>query len=487
MFRVLVRILKILGLMTLGAIVAVLGVYILTAQGMPDLQPWHAGRFSGDVAAELDDMRGATLATLMAREDKIFTLLDEGVRRLGPRGERARWSRYNPEGIANPLGFDVNWNRTRELSVENPRGAALLVHGLSDSPYSTRALALQLHAMGYHTLAMRMPGHGTVPGALRRATWRDWRAAVRIGARHLSETVGPDRPLVIVGYSNGAALAVDHTLRAIEGEIETRADYLILVSPAMMAPRVAAFAYLQRWISMLPGLEKLAWTSVQPEFDPYKYNSFPVMAGEQIHLLTRQLQERLAALDAASRLDELPPVLVFQSVVDATIPPISVVDGLLDRTLQSESALVLFDVNREARVEEFLSARHETLLNLLNDRESLPFHYTLVTNANEDTMDVVARTRRAGMREWDELPLEHAWPKGIYSLSHVALPIRPDDPLYGFAPSGDPTHLRLGSLDWRGERGVFGISMDQLARLRWNPFYSYMEARVQRALYPETR
>jgi len=487
MLRVAGHILKILALMVLGAALAVIVLYILRAQAMPDLEPWHADRFSGDVAAELDDMRGATLATLYKREEKIFALLEEGVRRLGPRGERARWSRYNPVGIANPLGYEINWNRTQELPVEDPRGGALLIHGLSDGPYSTRALAEQLHGMGYHTLVMRMPGHGTVPGALRRATWRDWRAAVRIGARHLAEKVGSGRPLVLVGYSNGAALAVDHTLRALEGEVANTPDQLILVSPAVLAPRVAAFAHLQRWMSMLPGLEKLAWTTIQPEFDPYKYNSFPVMAAEQIHLLTSQLQERLAALDEAGRLADFPPVLVFQSVVDATIAPISVIDGLLDRLPDTGSALVLFDVNREAQVEVFLSADHEALIALLRDRESLPFDYTLVTNADEFTDQVVARTRRSASREWGEVPLDLAWPGGIFSLSHVAMPFAPDDPLYGVARAGEPTHLRLGSLAWRGERGVFGVSMDQLARLRFNPFYDYVEARVEAALYSRPR
>jgi hypothetical protein len=64
----------------------------------------------------------------------------------------------------------------------------------------------------------------------------------------------------------------------------------------------------------------------------------------------------------------------------------------------------------------------------------------------------------------------------VYSLSHVALPFRPDDPIYGATPSGG---LPLGALELRGERGVFGLSMDQLMRLRYNPFFAYVDARVR--------
>ena len=75
-------------------------------------------------------------------------------------------------------------------------------------------------------------------------------------------------------------------------------------------------------------------------------------------------------------------------------------------------------------------------------------------------------------------PLQLAWPRGVVSLSHVALPFPPDDPLYGqFAPlEGD--RLFLGDLALKGERGLLKISGEWLLRMRYNPFYSYLEERV---------
>jgi hypothetical protein len=70
-----------------------------------------------------------------------------------------------------------------------------------------------------------------------------------------------------------------------------------------------------------------------------------------------------------------------------------------------------------------------------------------------------------------------AWPAGVYSLSHVALPFRPDDPVYGDGRTDSPG-IRLGNLGLRGERGVLRIAAADLIRLRWNPFYSFLSQRV---------
>ena len=66
----------------------------------------------------------------------------------------------------------------------------------------------------------------------------------------------------------------------------------------------------------------------------------------------------------------------------------------------------------------------------------------------------------------------------MISLSHVALPFAPDDPLYGQYRPDDPEALFLGQPSIRGERGLLRISSDWLLRLRYNPFYAYLESRA---------
>jgi hypothetical protein len=90
-------------------------------------------------------------------------------------------------------------------------------------------------------------------------------------------------------------------------------------------------------------------------------------------------------------------------------------------------------------------------------------------------MEVVRRWRRPGSDEIHEAPLGLAWPKGLYSLSHVALPFRPDDPLYGGPDHGESPGIQLGGVALRGERGVLRVSASEMLRLRWNPFHAYMK------------
>ncbi len=75
-------------------------------------------------------------------------------------------------------------------------------------------------------------------------------------------------------------------------------------------------------------------------------------------------------------------------------------------------------------------------------------------------------------------PLDMAWPSGVFSLSHVALPFPPSDPLYGSTPPDEPNQLFLGQLALRGERGVLRLPATYLLRLRHNPFYDYLESRT---------
>jgi hypothetical protein len=70
------------------------------------------------------------------------------------------------------------------------------------------------------------------------------------------------------------------------------------------------------------------------------------------------------------------------------------------------------------------------------------------------------------------------WPAGVISLSHVAMPFPPDDPLYGQSDPGDSDAVFLGNLAIKGERGLLKLPADWLLRLRHNPFYDYLETRA---------
>ena len=323
-----------------------------------------------------------------------------------------------------------------------------------------------------------MPGHGTAPSGLTSITWEEMALVVKLGMEHLASKVG-EKPIHIIGYSTGAPLALNYALNALEGTTTPAPASLVLISPAI---GVSPSAALARWIirmSHLPGLERLAWLNIQPEFDPFKYNSFTTNAGYQVHRLTRSVARRIAAKTWKSPNEVLPPILVFKSTVDATVSTDAVVDRLLKHLTPYRHELVLFDINRSASNTSLLVSDPAPLTNRLVADQTLPFSLTLVTNEHQESSEVIARHKAPFSLEWSNTEMMNlAWPRGIISLSHVALPFPPEDPLYGQFPPKKEGTLFLGQIALQGERGLLKIPGDFMFRLRFNPFYSYLETRV---------
>jgi alpha-beta hydrolase superfamily lysophospholipase len=167
-----------------------------------------------------------------------------------------------------------------------PVGAVVLLHGLTDSPYSARHIAQRYRAAGYVAVAIRLPAHGAVPGGLTDVEWEDWRAATRLAVREAKRRTGLSPPLHLVGYSNGGALALQYALDAIDDPQLARPQRVVLISPMIGITRFARFAGIAGWPAIFPAFAKAAWLSVLPEFNPFKYNSFPVNGARQTHRLT---------------------------------------------------------------------------------------------------------------------------------------------------------------------------------------------------------
>ena len=114
---------------------------------------------------------------------------------------------------------------------------------------------------------------------------------------------------------------------------------------------------------------------------------------------------------------------------------------------------------------------------MIEDRK-LDFTITLLTNKDRSSIQMDVLSRPPQSKAVAQCPLDLEWPGSVYSLSHVALPFSPNDPLYGDIDPKDTSKLRLGNLALRGERGMLKISDSALMRLRWNPFYAYQEDRI---------
>jgi alpha-beta hydrolase superfamily lysophospholipase len=455
----------------------VIGGAVDARRRLPDLESWHRYVPADATAADLEK---ATLAEYLRREDTVFRDVRDRIERTSAGSPLPSANRYDRGSRSHPSRIGSDGNRTYEIVPDGEIvGGALLIHGLTDSPYTMRAVGETLKASGYYGLALRMPGHGTVPAALTTAVWEDWLAAVRVGVRHVLERIGPDQPLVLVGYSNGGALVLKYALDEVERGARPRATRLALISPMI---GVAPFAWMSRVISLLgpiPYFEKARWLDVMPEYNPFKYNSFPANAALQSWRLSTEVQAQILRLGKAGRLKDLPPILAFQSLVDATVSTDAVVHALFDQLDDNGSELVLFDINRLSGMEPFIEPASAAILSGLTDASPRRYGRALVTNAGRDSLEVVERSIRPDRTEIAARPLGLAWPPGMFSLSHIALPFTLDDDVYGANPRPSSFDVvRLGTLSPRGERAVLTVPLDTLMRASCNPFFPYLAARV---------
>ena len=459
---------------TAGAAVVLLVGGVVFLNDRPDLSVWHTADLDEEFTA---DSGIESFAEYLELEDRLFAQLQEEVYAKIDPADRNSVIRFHRGSLSDPTSYPKNWNRSFELKDPNAPVAVLLLHGMSDSPYSMRSLAQRLHAGGIHVLGLRMPGHGTAPVGLTEATWQDMAAAVRMAMRHLESAV-PGRPICLVGYSNGGALAVHYSLESLRDESLTRPARVVLLSPEIGITGLAALAIWQERLGDLLGLEKLRWNSLGVEYDPYKYGAFAINAGVQAYALTEEVRRLIGELGPKGLLRNVPDTLAFQSVTDATVSVSATVTGFFDQLTQEGSELVLFDLNRTSDIEVLLKSDPVgQLSDLLIDR-SLPFLVTVVTNAPKDEASVVARSSSDSSETATEVPLDLAWPPDLYSLAHISLPFPPDDPIYG--PDGaEGLHaIEIGRAALRGESGVLLVSPREMLRLRWNPFHRYVADRT---------
>lgn len=458
-------------------VVALLGIRIAGLSSLPELEPWHRL-----VPQELDadELDASDWQAYLSAEAALFERLQREL--IGPvtTSGAAPYSRYASDSPVYPGNLPRDWNRSFILPPPGTaRGVVVLLHGLTDSPYSLRHIAQHLSEQGLLAVVPRMPGHGTVPAALTAAHWEQWLAATRLAVREARRQV-PDGPLYLVGYSNGGALALRYSLAALEDERLAMPQRLVLISPMIGVTSYARYAGLAALPAVLPAFAKSAWMNVLPEFNPFKYNSFPVQAARQTYELTREVQNAFDAAEADGRLSRLPPVLALQSLADSTVSTPAVVHRLFDRLPANGSELVVFDINRSQAASSLLRADMSGLLEQLLPPAKRDYDLTVVGVAPEQGRAVEARRIAAGSQQVQRQPLGVDYPSQLFSLSHVALPFPPGDPLYGSDPvPGEDYGVSLGTLAPRGERGVLVVGLDSLQRATSNPFYDYLLQRIE--------
>ena len=197
----------------------------------------------------------------------------------------------------------------RDVCVDPTQGAGkvfLLIHGLSDSPYLMRSMAVSLHN-AYPCAVIRavlLPGHGTVPGDMLNVKYEQWLHVTDYGVKSF-EKDDKMRELYLVGFSAGASLA----LRQVkESSRVGKVKGVVLLSPALKAKNpLVRFA---GFISLLTD-----WESIYAERDAARYESFSYNTAAEFYRLTSDV------LDGGYELNV--PVLMAVSADDATIDAVA--------------------------------------------------------------------------------------------------------------------------------------------------------------------
>lgn len=459
------------------ALVTLLAIRIYDTQRGPKLELWHTFVPHDMKAAEIDK---ANWADYIKAENKVFDEVRKNVTEKLEPNSQTPLNRYYSGNAIYPPNFKNDWNRSYILHPDDkPKGAVVLLHGLTDTPYSQRHIAENYRQHGYVAIVIRLPAHGTVPGALTDVEWSDWLAATRLAVREAKALSGPDLPLHIVGFSNGGALAMKYTLDSLDDPKLTKPQRVILISPMIGVTSFARFAGVAGWPSIFPAFAKAAWLGIVPEFNPFKYNSFPVNAGRQSYLLTSVLQQQIARYARNNEMDKLPPILTFQSLMDSTVSTRAVVTALYNHLPKNGSEVVLFDLNHSANFGPLLRTSSYTALARLLPPPPRNYSVTIITNASPQSDETVALTTLAGQTNETSTPTGLIYPPDLFSLSHVALPFPMTDSLYGRYPESPGQYgITLGTITARGERSVLAVGLDSLMRISSNPFYSYMLQRI---------
>jgi len=144
---------------------------------------------------------------------------------------------------------------------------------------------------------------------------------------------------------------------------------------------------------------------------------------------------------------------------------------------------VIYDVNRSSTVAQIMSTPVTNPVELMLAMAPLRFSVSVVSNTDSATTAMGETRLLAGEHTVVVNELDLSWPETVFSLSHIAIPFRPDDSLYGDGSSAlsgmADSGVLLGMIAPRGERGMLALTPDYFLRLRYNPFYEYQAARIR--------
>jgi carboxylesterase len=128
--------------------------------------------------------------------------------------------------------------------------SCLLLHGLGGGPYELDPLIAALEAAGVRVSAPVLPGHEGPGPVMPASCWRDWAAAAESA---FDELAARSKPVVVVGFSTGATLALYLSSRRRVASLVLLAPFLTIRYTSRIPVRPATvLRQLARVIPNLP-------------------------------------------------------------------------------------------------------------------------------------------------------------------------------------------------------------------------------------------
>ena len=267
-----------------------------------------------------------------------------------------------------------------ELRQNNTQKAVLLIHGLTDSPFTFHDLAKIYFEQGYNVRTLLLPGHGTAADALSSVTAKQWQQAVDYAIARTSQDF---EQVILGGYSTGAALLVNSlTLNPISPKITA----LMLFSPATEPHNKNG--WLAKWIDRIPFVN---WIDKDADIDFAKYESFP--------------------LNAAAAADDVMQSITLSKLSKRSLPNLAVFSVMsdVDTTIDTRASL------------KFLSALHDATARPANSLDTLLYYGDKNTINSDFPADYTVINPQC----------QTATCKNIHGISHIAVVNSPSNPHYG--------------------------------------------------------
>ena len=193
-----------------------------------------------------------------------------------------------------------------ELTQNTNEKAILLIHGLTDSPFSFHDLSQFFYQQGFTVRTLLLPGHGVAPSELLNTDYQAWQQAATFA---IDQTLNDYEQVYLGGLSTGGALIFNYLMQ--QKQVDEKIKGLFMWSPATKAK--SDLAWLAQYIDGIPFVD---WIDLDADIDFAKYESFPYNAGAQVHALMNLVVGEGA--NASRQMHDI-PLFVVASEHDQTI------------------------------------------------------------------------------------------------------------------------------------------------------------------------